>query len=92
MLFSTEEKNQKALRRIYDPSVDYYHVLKLKSSATPEEIKASFHKLSQMYHPDLTNGRTVEKFQKISNAYSVIGHPETKARYDRDYEQLKKQS
>ena len=38
-----------------------------------------------MYHPDLTNGHTVEKFQKISNAYSVIGHAETKARIGKRY-------
>jgi DnaJ-class molecular chaperone len=57
-------------------------VLKVTPSATDKEIKEAFYKLSQTYHPDLTNGRTVEKFQKISNAYSIVGHLPTKTAYD----------
>jgi curved DNA-binding protein CbpA len=73
--------------RLFDPSIDYYKVLKLSPTATSDEIRASFLRLSQMYHPDLTNGRTIEKYQKISGAYSVIGHQETKERYDRDHQE-----
>lgn len=75
-------QNKKVLTRIYDDKVDYYKVLKVTPGATDKEIKEAFYKLSQTYHPDLTNGRTVEKFQKISNAYSIVGHLPTKQAYD----------
>ena len=42
--FGSEEK--KGLTRIYDPQIDYYHVLKVKPAASPEEIKEAFHRLS----------------------------------------------
>jgi DnaJ-class molecular chaperone len=70
------------LTRIYDAQVDYYKILKVTPQASDKEIKAAFYKLSQTYHPDLTNGRTTEKYQKISNAYSIIGHEPTKQVYD----------
>ncbi len=76
------ELNKKVLTRIYDAKVDYYKVLKVTPTATEKEIKEAFYKLSQTYHPDLTNGRTVEKYQKISNAYSIVGHLPTKQAYD----------
>ena len=62
----------------------FYEVLDVPETATPDEIKKSYRKLSMMYHPD-KNGNSqesTEKFQKISEAYEVLGNPEKKKEYD----------
>ena len=48
------------------------------------DIKVAFHRLSQTYHPDLTNGKTTEKYQKIANAYSILSHEATRKAYDEE--------
>lgn len=63
---------------------DYYKILEVSPDATDEAIKKSFRKLAKKYHPD-TNGndpKTVERFQEINEAYSVLGDPDKKKAYD----------
>ncbi|KAF2864094.1 DnaJ-domain-containing protein [Piedraia hortae CBS 480.64] len=66
---------------------DHYATLGLTPSATPSEIKKQFYKLSKAYHPDLhpDNEAAHRRFVRISEAHSVLGSPESKARYDREY-------
>jgi DnaJ-class molecular chaperone len=62
----------------------FYEVLDVPETATSDEIKKSYRRLSMMYHPD-KNGNSqesTEKFQKISEAYEVLGNPEKKKEYD----------
>lgn len=61
---------------------DLYGVLELEPSATPEEIKVAYYRLSKLHHPDLENGDT-RKFQEIQAAYEVLSDPEKRLRYDR---------
>lgn len=53
-------------------------------SATQDEIKKAYRRLVRQYHPDTNNGDkdTEEKFKKINAAWSVLGDPEKRARYD----------
>jgi len=62
----------------------FYEALNIPETATADEIKKSYRRLSMMYHPD-KNGNSqesTEKFQKISEAYEVLGNPEKKQDYD----------
>ena len=46
-----------------------YEALGITKTATQEEIKKDYRKLSLEFHPDRNNGsaESTEKFQKISN-------------------------
>ena len=63
----------------------HYDVLQLDSrSATPDEIKRAFRRLSMELHPD-KNGNSEESkraFQEINEAYNVLSDPEKRGNYD----------
>lgn len=64
---------------------DYYEVLGVSRSATPEEIKRAYKKLAMKHHPDKNPGdeESVEKFKECAEAYDVLGNSEKRARYDK---------
>jgi DnaJ-class molecular chaperone len=65
-------------------SNSFYNILEVPETATVDEIKKAYRRLSMMYHPD-KNGNSqesTEKFQKISEAYEVLGDAEKKKEYD----------
>jgi curved DNA-binding protein len=63
---------------------DYYQILGVSKSASPEEIKKSYRKLALKYHPDQNEGdKSAEaRFKDISEAYAVLSDPEKKKNYD----------
>ena len=62
----------------------FYNVLDVSETATADEIKKAYSKLSMLYHPDKNgnSSESTEKFQKISQAYEVLGDAEKKEEYD----------
>ncbi len=66
------------------PGKDYYNILGLSKSATPEEIKKAYRKLALKYHPDHNKGNpdAEAKFKDISEAYAVLSNPEKRRQYD----------
>jgi curved DNA-binding protein CbpA len=72
-----------------DQKRNYYEVLGLSESATTAEIKKAYRKLALKWHPDKNPGdkQAEEMFKQISEAYSVLSVPESRAKYDRRGEQ-----
>jgi len=63
---------------------DYYKILGVDKSASPQEIKKSYRKLALKYHPDHNEGdKSAEaKFKDLNEAYAVLRDPEKKQQYD----------
>ena len=64
--------------------MSYYDTLEVPKTATIDEIKKSYRKLSLKYHPDRNPGQPdmVAKFQEIGEAYEVLGDEQKKEEYD----------
>lgn len=63
---------------------DPYAVLGIDRSASQDDIRTAYRKLARQYHPDVNpdNPEAEEKFKEISQAYSILSDPDTKARFD----------
>lgn len=66
---------------------DYYKILGISRSASEEEIRRAYYKMSQKWHPDKhPNMDFTDKMQEINEAYSVLKSGYKKAQYDREYD------
>ncbi len=66
----------------------FYSILGVSLNATPDEIKRSYLKLAQKYHPDRfldpeEKKKANEKFSKITESYRVLSDDKLKDEYDK---------
>ena len=63
---------------------DYYQVLGLERTATPDEVKKAYRQLAVKFHPDKNPGDKTaeEKFKELGEAYEVLSDPQKRPAYD----------
>ena len=66
--------------------MDHYEVLQVSRDAEAEVIEKAYRTLSMKYHPDRApserRARATRRMQRINEAYSVLGDPAKRRRYD----------
>lgn len=61
----------------------YYSILEIEKTASADEIKKAYRKMSLKWHPDKNNHPSApQKFQKINDAYETLGDADKKQMYD----------
>lgn len=76
-----------SVRRLSHDTPNHYETLNIPTTATPNDVKKSFYKLSKTHHPDRNpnDPEAATRFVKISEAYDVLGTPAKREKYDRDF-------
>jgi molecular chaperone DnaJ len=62
---------------------DYYEILEVQRGASDEEIKRSFRKLAQKWHPDVNTDPDADaRFKEINEAYQILADPQRRQQFD----------
>jgi len=66
------------------PMKNYYTILNVDPTATPEQIKVAYRESVKKYHPDVVDSESPsgEMFRDVNEAYGVLSMGESRASYD----------
>lgn len=72
--------------------INHFRVLGVKASASEDEIKKAYKRLSNKYHPDKLLGLSADEkdaaaaqLQQVKQAYEVLSDPKQKAAFIKDF-------
>lgn len=69
---------------------DYYAILRINYPSDEKEIKSAYRKQALKWHPDRNIERgTEEQMKDINEAYTILGDPISKGRYEKEYQMFK---
>ena len=68
-------------------SENLYTILAVEKTASQEDVKKAYRKMSLLHHPDRNNGSEESKtlFQKIQHAYEILGDEDNRKKYDQPH-------
>jgi molecular chaperone DnaJ len=63
---------------------NYYKILELSDTASPDEVKKAYRQLALKHHPDKNNGNPLSElyFKEIQEAYHILSDPHRRTAYN----------
>ncbi len=72
-----------------EESKNYYELMGLTPSASPEEIHRTYIKLAKQYHPDYNANAGDRRMIELNQIYEVLSNPVKKQEYDNRFRPTK---